>query len=184
MRRLFLSMTSYRNSLEECQDASPEKIAYFEQRYDDILKEAKKQFDDNPPGTYNRESYKMYNRLVKYKESELLFLHDIRVPDNNDLCERYARVYKRKQKQATVFRSDANLIYLCNGMGVIHDLKAAGKDLFEAMTEIFNRPQPPKDSLPEPVLVKVVDDDDLPAEEQHQNEDKTTESSNKTDTAA
>lgn len=184
MRMLFLSMTSYRNSLEEGEEVPAEKIAYFEQRYDDILKEAEKQFNDNPPGTYNRESYKMYNRLVKYKESELRFLHDIRVPDNNDLCERYARVYKRKQKQATVFRSDANLIYLCNGMGVIHDLKAGGKDLFEAMTEIFNRPQPPKSSLPEPVLVKVVDDEGTPAEEQQQIEDKTREKSNKTDTVA
>ena len=58
-------------------------------------------YEDNPTGTYNRESYKMYNRLRKYKESELLFLHNMRVSDNNDLCERLARLYKRKQKQAT-----------------------------------------------------------------------------------
>jgi len=38
-------------------------------------------------------------RLREFKESELLFLHDKRVPANNSLCERLARVYKRKQKQ-------------------------------------------------------------------------------------
>lgn len=85
-------------------------VAYYEKRYDEILDNAEKAYADNPPGMYNRESYKMYNRLRKYKESELLFLYDMRVPDNNDLCERLARLYKRKQKQATVFRSDESLI--------------------------------------------------------------------------
>ncbi|MEZ3444668.1 MAG: hypothetical protein K1W30_05960 [Lachnospiraceae bacterium] len=41
----------------------------------------------------------MYGRC-RNKENELLFLHDKRVPANNSLCERLARVYKRKQKQA------------------------------------------------------------------------------------
>ncbi|MDY2626874.1 MAG: transposase [Lachnospiraceae bacterium] len=178
MRRLFLEMVAYRNSLPEGASPDPVMVAHYETRYDGILDRAEKEYEDNPPGTYNRESYKMYKRLRKYKESELLFLHDMRVPDNNDLCERLARLYKRKQKQATVFRSDASLIYICNGLSVVHDLKAEGKDLFEAMTEIFNRPQPPKKSLPEPVLVKSIDED--ASQGDHTSEEK----NNETDIAA
>lgn len=184
MRKLFLSMTSYRNSLPEGEEMPPEKIAYFEQRYDEILEEAAKQFADNPPGKYNRESLKMYNRLRDYKESELLFLHDRRVPDNNDLAERLARVFKRKQRQATVFRSDASLIYVCNGLSVLHDLKAQGKDLFEEMTGIFNRPQPPKDSIPEPVLVKPVEVNGDSSDGSDQEGDTSGKKKNEVDTAA
>lgn len=173
MRRLLLEMVAYRNSLPEGASPDPVIVAYYEKRYDGILDDAEKEYADNPPGTYNRESYKMYNRLRKYKKSELLFLHDMRVPDNNDLCERLARLYKRKQKQATVFRSDASLIYICNGLSVVHDLKAEGKDLFEAMTEIFNRPQPPKNSLPQPVLVKSIDED--ASKEEYTSEEKNNE---------
>lgn len=120
----------------------------------------------------------MYNRLRKYKENELLFLHDMQIPDNNDLCERLARLYKRNQKQATVFRSDASQIYICNGLSVVHDLKSEGKDLFKTMTEIFNRSQPPKKSLPEPVLVRSIDVD--ASQDDHTSEAK----NNETDIAA
>ena len=125
-------MLHYRNGLGT-DELDPKTVEDFEKRYDDIPLEAQKEYEDEPPGDYYREGYNLYLRLVKYKESELRFLHDKSVPSNNSLAERLARIYKRKQKQAMVFRSDKNFVqYLklwlgwalnCNYLWVVAELQ-------------------------------------------------------------
>lgn len=105
MHGLFREMLHYRNSLRESEEAEAEKVSKFEEEYDRILREAEKEYEEEPPGAYYREGYNLYLRLKQYRENELLFLHDRRVPADNSLCERLARVYKRKQKQAVTLRS-------------------------------------------------------------------------------
>ena len=61
------------------------KVAALERQYDKILELAEKEYLDNPPSNYYREGYNLFKRLVKYKESELLFLHDKAVPANCSL---------------------------------------------------------------------------------------------------
>lgn len=48
----------------------------LEEKYDAILATAEKEYADNPPSDYYREGYNLFLRLRKYKENELLFLHD------------------------------------------------------------------------------------------------------------
>ena len=83
-------------------------------------------------------------RLREFKESELLFLHDKRVPANNSLCERLARVYKRKQKQAMVLRSQKHLEYICDGLGTVHLLRTNAENVYQGVAAIFERRLPPK----------------------------------------
>lgn len=78
-------------------------------------------------------------RLKKYKENELLFLHDKRVPANNSLCERLARVFKRKQKQAMVFRSQESLNYVCDGLSVVYLMRNQEGSVYQKITDIFRR---------------------------------------------
>lgn len=59
----------------------------------------------------------------RIQKSELWFLHDRRVPSNNSLCERLARVYKRKQKQAMALRSQENLGYICDSLSTVYLLR-------------------------------------------------------------
>ena len=76
-------------------------------------------------------------------KEELLFLHDLRVPVNGSLCERLACFYKRKQKQAIVFRSQEHLGYLCDALNIVYLLpfKTSGS-VYEETSSIFGRMPP------------------------------------------
>lgn len=143
MHELIREMLHYRNGLDDAEDPSPEKVSELEARYDEILKQAQEEYEDIPPSEYYREGYNLFKRLKEYKESELLFLHDKRVPSNNSLCERLARVFKRKQKQAMVFRSQENLEYLCDSLSIVYSLRSNGGSVYQKIGEIFERKKPP-----------------------------------------
>ncbi|NLP17681.1 MAG: transposase, partial [Firmicutes bacterium] len=106
MRGLLQEMIHYRKGLaEENPELDPDRVKEFEDRYREILELAKREYDYEPPSDYYREGYNLYKRLAKYRDNHLLFLHDVGVPTNNNLCERKGRVFKRKQRQVMAFRS-------------------------------------------------------------------------------
>lgn len=145
MHTLVREMLHYRNGLGDDEALDAQKVGGFEERYDRILKQAEEEYEASPPSDYYKEGYNLYMRLVKYKQNELLFLHDKRVPSNNSLCERLARVYKRKQKQVMAMRSFENLKSLCNSMSVIYLLRHTEDNLYQKASSIFGRKQPPKE---------------------------------------
>jgi hypothetical protein len=132
-------MIHYRNSLEKDKEADPIKMKEFEKRYDEILDLAEQEYENEPPSDYYRDGYNLFQRLRTYKENELLFLHDKRVPSNNSLCERLARVYKRKQKQVMAMRCFDNFGYLCNSMSMIYLLRNTEDNLYQKVSSIFKR---------------------------------------------
>lgn len=138
MHQLLQEMIHYRNHLSGDFDA--DKVKELEDRYDQILELAKKEYEEDPPSDYYREGFNLYRRLVEYRESELLFLHDKSVPSNNSLAERLARVFKRKQKQMMVIRSDKNYECLCDSLSVITTFRGQNdSSLYEKTCEIFSR---------------------------------------------
>jgi len=144
MYDLIREMLHYRNSLEGGDRPDPEKVREFEGRYDKILDKAEEEYEYEPPGEYYKEGYNLYRRLKKYKESELRFLHDMRVPANNSLCERLARVYKRKQKQAITLRSQKSLEYICDGLSIVYLLRSKEKSVYKEICNIYSRKRPIK----------------------------------------
>ena len=144
MYDLIREMLHYRNSLEGGDRPDPEKVTEFEGRYDKILDKAEEEYEYEPPGEYYKEGYNLYRRLKKYKESELRFLHDMRVPANNSLCERLARVYKRKQKQAITLRSQKSLEYICDGLSIVYLLRSKEKSVYKEICNIYSRKRPIK----------------------------------------
>lgn len=141
MHGLFREMLHYRNGLGE-EELDPQVVEGFEKRYDEVLNKAEEEYTDEPPTDYYREGYNLYLRLRKYKESELLFLHDKRVPANNSLCERLARVYKRKQKQAITLRSQDSLEYICDGLSIVYLLRTQNMDVYQEISKIYDRKRP------------------------------------------
>ena len=138
MLELLREMIHYRNQLgEEPLDAV--KVAAYEKRYDEILDLGDSEYLENPPSDYYREGYNLCLRLRKYKDSELLFLHDKNVPTNNSLCERLCRCYKRKQKQAMVFRSPENHGWLCDSMSVVCLLRQESANVYADISDIYER---------------------------------------------
>lgn len=146
MLDLIRRMLHYKNELAGAQP-DEKKVKKLEQEYDKILMEAKEEYDYEPASDYYREGYNLYKRLEEYKDSQLLFLHDEKVPSNNSLAERQARKYKRKQKQAIVFRSDEALAYLCEAMGLLQSMRSKGINLYEQLSQIFERPVPKKSTI-------------------------------------
>ena len=144
MLELFREMLHYRNGLSENESLTPSIVSGFEKEYDRILETAEKEYEDEPPSNYYREGYNLFVRLRKYKENELLFLHDKQVPANNSLCERLARVYKRKQKQAVTLRSQENLCYICDGLSIVYLLRSKEENVYQKIAEIYGRERPPK----------------------------------------
>ena len=139
MYDLIREMLHYRNSLEGGDRPNPEKVREFEGKYDKILDKAEEEYEYEPPGEYYKEGYNLYRRLKKYKESELRFLHDMRVPANNSLCERLARVYKRKQKQAITLRSQKSLEYICDGLSIVYLLRSKEESVYKKICDIYSR---------------------------------------------
>jgi len=144
MRELLREMIHFRNSLDPDDDRDPDKIdpikvAGFEARYDEILCLAQKEYEYEPPSKYYVEGFNLYKKLRNYRAEHLLFLHDRRVPHNNNLSERLLRVFKRKQAQMMTFRSDNGLDYLCQSLGTVASLRTKGTNLYESVSLIFDR---------------------------------------------
>jgi len=138
MRELITLMIHYRNGLS-LNSEMPSKfiVANFEKKYLEILAIAKDEYDYEPPSNYYKEGYNLYKRLGKFKDNHLLFLHDMKVPTNNNLSERLARVFKRKQRQVMTFRSFDSMSYLCNSLSMLYLLTAQNKNLYNSVKTIF-----------------------------------------------
>jgi hypothetical protein len=141
MLALLREMLHWRNSCDFAKVPDPGVIADYERRYDEVLLLAALEYDKSPPTKYYRNGYNLFLRLRDFKESQLRFLHDKRVPADNSLCERLARVFKRKMRQAIVFRSFESLGYVCEAIGTINNMRVADKDVFSEVSTVFGRPK-------------------------------------------
>lgn len=148
MLALVREMIHWRNSIDP--EAPPgadevaEAAAGFKRRYDGILRLAEHEYAESPPTEYYRDGHNLSLRLRDYRESELRFLRDMRVSPDNSLCERLARVFKRKQRQAIVFRSFESLGHVCDSIAAVSNMRLGGRDVFAESTAIFDRPMPAK----------------------------------------
>lgn len=140
MKELIKEMVHCRNDVPQGEGLEESQITLFEKKYDEILSIAEKEYIDFPPSKYYREGINLYTRMKEYKDNHLLFLHDMRVPTTNNLSERLLRSYKRKQAQATVFRSFDQIGYLCDGMSMLIMLRQKENvNVFEEVKKIFSR---------------------------------------------
>jgi len=139
MRKLIRDMIHYRNNLDPDTESDPDKVKEYERRYDEILAFAKEEYEYEPPSDYYREGFNLCRRLGEYKDSHLLFLHDMRIPTSNNLAERLLRVFKRKQKQVMSFRSFESIEHLCDCMGMIESLRTQGQNLYASVASIFDQ---------------------------------------------
>jgi len=144
MQELIREMIHFRKGLPDDgknpNESDPDKVKGFEKRYGEILELAEKEYEYEPPSKYYMDGFKLFRRLRKYWGNHLLFLYDRSVPWTNNHSERPLRKFKRKQKQAMVFRSFESLEYLCQCMGTIETMRMRGENLFEGIAAIFDRP--------------------------------------------
>ena len=144
MRGLIQEMIHFRKHLDPEDKRNPDeiypgKVKELEARYDEILEIARKEYEYEPPGKYNKDGFNLYGRLAKYKSNHLLFLHDRRVPYTNSRSERLLRILKRKQHQVMAFRSFGGVEALCECLGTLATLKLNENNLYEGVASVFDR---------------------------------------------
>ena len=115
---------------------APETARDIETSYDRILFDA---LADIPPpvrtGKRGRikktKQQNFIERLLQYKDATLLFMHDFRIPFDNNLAERDIRMMKLKQKVSGTFRSLQGAQYFARIRGYISTVRKNGGNVFE-----------------------------------------------------
>ncbi len=138
MKEWIKDAVTYWNDIHDGGKEAPGKTAGLERRYDEIMAAAKSEYEYGPTSEYFKEGYNLYKRMAEEKERYTLFLHNPSVEPDNNLAERCAGKFKRKAAQVMCFRSQDGVDWFCGGLSIIQSIKAAGKNLYESVTERFN----------------------------------------------
>jgi transposase len=99
---------------------APERLTHFEQRYDELIGQG---LEANPPPAHPPPKKRgrkkqsppknLLDRLQQFKPQVLAFMHDFRVPFDNNRAERDVRMVKVKQKVSGTFRTRTGAETFC-----------------------------------------------------------------------
>lgn len=89
-----------KNKLSENRWFDMSEIEAYEKEYDKITKQGYRENKKTRSQYAKEEELSLLNRLVKYKPNHLLFIHDNRVPFDNNMSERDLRKCKNRQKMS------------------------------------------------------------------------------------
>lgn len=127
-------------------ELSPEPIERIHQLYDTIVTLG---FTENPlpkakppPGkrgkTKKSKARNLVERFEKHKDAILRFVHDFKVPFDNNLAERDIRMMKVQQKISGCFRSQDGAEQFCHLRSYISTIRKQGLNVWEALGSLFD----------------------------------------------
>lgn len=144
MKTLFLEMKEAVHRARQAGSAclSPDEEHRFRTRYRSVLLTAHTQLstdaDTGPPKKGRKKqspARNLLDRLMKYEEQVLRFLHDFAVPFDNSQAERDIRMLKVQQKVSGGFRSLPGALAFCRIRGYLSTLRKQGLPLITALEQ-------------------------------------------------
>ena len=116
-----------------------DKVTLLKEQYFSILDIAEKEYLAHPPCKEFMEGFNLQKRLKEYADAHLLFLESPEVDHTNNISERCLRKFKRKQKQAVVFRSDSGSSYVCDALTIIETARLQHQNVFNVVYNVFSK---------------------------------------------
>lgn len=116
---------------------NPKKVKALMDEYDSIIRLAGQEYEETPPKPYFRDGFNLYKRMRDQKQDYVRFLQDIAVCPQNNVCERNARIVKRKGHQVITFRSKQGVEFFCDLLSVLQTCKAKGENMVDKATQVF-----------------------------------------------
>jgi len=123
----------------------PERVTHFEGRYDAILQQGFKVNplpEHPPPKKRGRQKQtpprNLLDRLHRHQAETLAFMHDFRIPFDNNLAERDLRMIKVKQKISGAFRTRSGANTFCAIRSYISTARKQGGNVIKAIHNAFS----------------------------------------------
>ena len=95
----------------------------YEKKYDELIVLGRAENKKTKHRYAKDEEKKLWNRMEKYKRNHLLFMHDFRMPFDNNMSERDLRKAKNRQKMSGGFRKVSGYEMYCRIVTIIETLK-------------------------------------------------------------
>ena len=128
---------------------SEKRLRHYRRRYETILAAGERLNPEAPRNAGGRGRVKqstaanLLARLRRYTDEVLRFLHDPRVPFDNNQAERDIRMPKLKQKVSGCFRTTPGAEAFCITRSYLATMRKQGRDLFHSLILTFQGQPPP-----------------------------------------
>ena len=112
-------------------------IKEYEERYCGLIARGREENKGTKYKYAREDEKKLLNRMEKYMDNHLLFLHDFEVPFDDNMSERDLRKAKNRQKMAGGFRKESGHEMYCNILTIIETLKRRNMPILENIKKLF-----------------------------------------------
>jgi len=114
-----------------------EKLAELTGTYDRLIADGlRAQQPPQVPEPVRRQARNLLLRLERRKGEVLLFLHDFKVPFENNQAERDLRMVKLQQKTSGCFRSEEGARRFCRIRSYVSTMRKLGKGVLPALAGV------------------------------------------------
>lgn len=139
MRNLLCKMNKARKSMiaQGKTEFEKETLKAYEENYLEIIACGRKENKTTQHKYAKKEEQTLLNRLEKYMHNHLFFLHNFKVPFDDNMSERDLRKVKNRQKMAGGLRKNSGHEMYGTILSVIETMKRRKMGLIENIRKIF-----------------------------------------------